>query len=137
VKRPQAVARETGLAELAAQWRARAVQLREWSGAAAESVAHAYERAADELCAEIERDSAETVTLTEAERISGYSADHIGRLLRNGTVSNAGRKNAPRVRLSDLPRKPGAALKQPTGNLHIDREARAQAVINRHVGKGA
>ena len=45
---------------------------------------------------------AETMSLTEAAERTGYSADHIGRLVRRGRLPNAGRKNAPRVRLGDL-----------------------------------
>jgi hypothetical protein len=45
---------------------------------------------------------AETLSLTEAAARTGYSANHIGRLVRQGRLTNAGRKNAPRVRLGDL-----------------------------------
>jgi hypothetical protein len=45
---------------------------------------------------------AETMSLTEAAERTGYSAEHIGRLVRRGRLPNAGRKNAPRVRLGDL-----------------------------------
>jgi len=45
---------------------------------------------------------AETLSLTEAAERTGYSAEHIGRLVRQGRLPNAGRKNAPRVRLADL-----------------------------------
>jgi hypothetical protein len=44
----------------------------------------------------------EVLSLTEAAERTGYSADHIGRLVRQGKVPNAGRKHAPKVRLSDL-----------------------------------
>lgn len=44
----------------------------------------------------------ETLSLTQAAERTGYSADHIGRLVREGRLPNAGRKNAPRVRLRDL-----------------------------------
>ena len=44
----------------------------------------------------------EALSLTEAAERTGYSAEHLGRLVRQGRLPNAGRKNAPRVRLSDL-----------------------------------
>lgn len=53
-------------------------------------------------------DADDTLNLQEAARESGYSADHLGRLLRDGKLPNAGRANAPRIRRRDLPRKPAA-----------------------------
>ena len=44
----------------------------------------------------------EPLSLTEAADRTGYTADHIGRLVRTGKVPNAGRKNAPRVLGRDL-----------------------------------
>ena len=38
-------------------------------------------------------------------RESGYSADHLGRLVRDGKIPNAGRPGAPRIARSHLPRK--------------------------------
>ncbi len=49
----------------------------------------------------------ETLTIAEAATRSGYSPDHIGRLVRKGTLRNVGMKRAPRVLAADLPRKPG------------------------------
>ncbi len=51
--------------------------------------------------------SDELVTLTEASVRCGFSADYLGRLVRSGRLSNHGRRNAPRVAVGDLPRKPG------------------------------
>ncbi len=48
----------------------------------------------------------ETLTIAEAATRSGYSRDHIGRLIRNGTLRNVGKARAPRVFAADLPRKP-------------------------------
>ncbi len=45
------------------------------------------------------------LTLTEAAATSGYSADHLGHLVREGKIPNAGRPGAPRIALRDLPRK--------------------------------
>ena len=42
---------------------------------------------------------------TPAARESGYSADHLGRLVRDGRIPNAGRPGAPRIARSHLPRK--------------------------------
>lgn len=55
----------------------------------------------------------ELLSLTDAASRCGYSADHLGALVREGKLANHGRKNAPRVRLSELPRKPGALTTTP------------------------
>ena len=47
------------------------------------------------------------LTLTEAARCSGYSREHLGRLVRDCKIPNAGRPNAPRIRLRHLPCKAG------------------------------
>jgi hypothetical protein len=51
-------------------------------------------------------DEMETLTIAQAAKQSGYSEDHIGRLIRNGTIPNVGKTGAPRVLAADLPRKP-------------------------------
>jgi len=66
---------------------------------------------------------AHTLTLRDAARESGYTADHLGRLVRNGTLPNVGRKHSPRVRACDLPRKPAAAT--------FSRSAVARAIASR------
>ena len=40
-------------------------------------------------------------------RESGHSADHLGRLVRDGNIPNAGRSGAPRIARQHLPRKAG------------------------------
>lgn len=63
----------------------------------------------DELLADVvamlDGEGNELLTVVEAARRSGYSADHLGRLVRLGSIPNAGRINAPRIRADDLPRK--------------------------------
>ncbi len=60
----------------------------------------------------------ETLTLTHAARESGYSAGHLGRLVRDGTIPNAGRPHAPRIRRADLPCK-ATALRPQAAKLHL------------------
>jgi|GEM_PF-2445613 len=43
--------------------------------------------------------------LRDAAEIGGYSVRHLGRLIKQGQIPNAGRPNAPLVRLRDLPLK--------------------------------
>jgi hypothetical protein len=45
--------------------------------------------------------------LTDAANRSGYSRDHLARLVRQHRIPNSGRRGAPRVRLRDLPIRPG------------------------------
>jgi hypothetical protein len=66
-----------------------------------------------EFCAELlsdvravlEAEQGELLTLTVAAAHSGYSADYLGSLIRQGKIANAGRPHAPRIRRVDLPRK--------------------------------
>lgn len=94
-----------GVVELVEDWKARARKLREW--AAAEEAAKAWEAAAAELEAVVVGHAERRLNLQEAAAASGYSPDHLGRLLREGRVPNAGRTHAPRIRAGDLPLKPG------------------------------
>ena len=87
---------------LLANWRRQAKSLRRYGG---DTPAAALERCAADLESTlVERDET-TFSLVEASRESGYSADHLGRLVRDGKIPNAGRPGAPRIALRDLPRK--------------------------------
>lgn len=57
-------------------------------------------------------DGEAAVSLPVARAETGYSTDHLSRLIKDGKLTNYGRKHAPRVRLSECPRKRSA-----TGNL--------------------
>ncbi|MYC52974.1 MAG: hypothetical protein F4X47_11730 [Gammaproteobacteria bacterium] len=87
---------------LPATWRRRAKGLRRYG---VETSATALERCAEELDATLVQREETTYSLVEASRESGYSADHLGRLVRDGKIPNAGRPGAPRIALKDLPRK--------------------------------
>ncbi len=49
----------------------------------------------------------ELVNLRQASAIGGYSVEHLSRMVKAGTIPNAGRSGAPRVRRCDVPHKPG------------------------------
>jgi hypothetical protein len=83
--------------------RMRAASLRLW--AADEGAAKVYDQVADELEEILRRQADHALTLAEASRETGYSDEHLGRLVRTGKIANAGRKNAPRIRRGDLPHK--------------------------------
>ena len=96
---------EVEVETLPGTWRRRAKALRRYGG---ETPAIALESCAAELkAALIDRDET-TFSLTEAARESGYSTDHLGRLVRDGKIPNAGRPGAPRIARRHLPRKTGA-----------------------------
>ena len=102
-------------AELPAIWRARAEVLAE-NGA--EGQARAVKRCAEQLELALKCHGEETVSLTRAARDRGYTPDHIGRLVRQGKFKNYGRPGAPRVRLSEIPFKPGY-LPPVSGSPHL------------------
>src|SRR5688572_26570883 len=47
------------------------------------------------------------IKLSEASRACGYTPDHLRVLIRAGKLTDYGRPHAPRVRLDELPKKPG------------------------------
>lgn len=59
--------------------------------------------AASELEAALSAHRDETLTLVEAAMESGFTADHLGQLVKRGRIPNAGRDGAPRIRRRDLP----------------------------------
>lgn len=91
----------------------------------------------DEVLADLDavaRDEGmELLTLTEAALRSGFSPDTLGRYIRQGKLANLGRKNAPRVRAADLPRKP---LRFPTRPPHVRPTSRQMARASRMTPKG-
>ncbi len=92
----------TSVQALPAAWRKRAKALRRYGG---ETPAVAMERCAAELEDTLVQRDETTFSLVEASRESGYSSDHLGRLVRDGKIPNAGRPGAPRIARRDLPRK--------------------------------
>lgn len=94
-----------GLEGLAGSWRERAQRLQDWG--AGEGLARAWKLAAMELEQALREQQGATLNLQEAARESGFSSDHLGELVRQGKIPNAGRRNAPRILRADLPIKRG------------------------------
>ncbi len=86
-------------ADLPTTWRERAAYLEQFGDPTS---AKLWRLAAVELEQALKAHGAETLSLTEAAAISGYTADHLGSLIRQGKLPNAGRPNAPRIRGSPL-----------------------------------
>jgi hypothetical protein len=85
------------------RWRAEASTLRRRG---AEAQAAALESCAEELEEEDRLLSLEAITLEDAERESGYSYSALQKMVSRGRIPNAGTAHRPRVRRSDLPKKP-------------------------------
>lgn len=74
----------------------------------------------------------ELLTLTDGAAESGYSAEYLGTLIRQGKIENAGRPHAPRIRRQDLPRKALRLPDPPTSLKLVGATPRqiARAIIN-------
>ncbi|MDE2782526.1 MAG: hypothetical protein OXK77_06195 [Gemmatimonadota bacterium] len=103
--------RSASVEGLPADWRKRAKVIRRYGG---DTPATAIERCAEDLEATLVERDGTTYSLVEASRESGYSADHLGRLVRDGKITNAGRPGAPRIARRDLPRKAHAPVEPPS-----------------------
>ena len=117
---------------LPSAWRQKADWLRRY----APEVAAAFEQCAKDLEAALNTAASELLTLQEAAQVSGYSADHLGRLIREGRLQNHGRPRAPRLRRAELPQKtPTVAHARPIAQLlgAAPRQV-AQAVASSHRG---
>jgi hypothetical protein len=86
-------------AELPEIWRLLAVQQRNLG---ADPQARTLEHCADQLSRALLQREDELLTLQGAADESGYSLDHLGRMLRERKIPNAGRKGKPLIRRADL-----------------------------------
>ena len=110
---------------LSSRWRTHAKLFRDH---AEEPLARAYEACATELEEALASEGDVALTLRQAAEESGYSADHLGRLLREGTIPNAGRPRAPRIARGHLPMKSGVA--SGPANLQLDRTQIVRSAID-------
>ena len=95
--------KSTSLRDLVSQWRTEVDLLRKRGSKA---VAAAVESCAGELEQTLVEADLEALTLDQAAEESGYSKSHLSRLIAADRLPNAGRRNAPRIKRGDLPRKP-------------------------------
>lgn len=110
---------------LADQWRDEAHALR--TRYADDRAATLFERLAEDLEETLRSTEDHLLTLQQASELSGYSIEHLGRMIREGKIPNAGRKGAPRIRLRDCPRKTtGLTATFPTPQLE---SAHAEQVV--------
>ena len=98
--------KQDSLLDLANVWIKDAKFLREHG---ASEAAVTSEKHAREVVKAVSEAEDETLTLAEAAAESGYARRTIRQKVATGEIPNVGRKNAPRIRRGDLPRKAGAA----------------------------
>jgi hypothetical protein len=90
--------------EIIERWQDRKIQ---WSKLGVQvNGAQVAEEVLQDLSAISDGHEQDLLNLRQAATVSGYSADHLGRLVKDGVLTNYGRLGAPRVRRSELPRKP-------------------------------
>jgi excisionase family DNA binding protein len=101
-----AVTASASALECLAEIRAKAVELRETFGS--EAVARALEWAAKRFEEALASADGELLSLSEAAKRSGYSAEHLARLVRSGRIPDprpCGSKGRIYLRESDLPKR--------------------------------
>ncbi len=91
------------LTTLNERWREKAELFRQHGH---EATARTYEVCSAELEAALRGTEEELLDLQEAAREPGYRPDHLGRLVHDGKIPNFGRRNAPKIKRNDLPRRP-------------------------------
>ncbi len=109
-------------ADLAQEFRSTAKVFREHAD---ESVAIAYEKCASRVEQAFNEEDNVLLNLQQAAEESGFTSDHLGRLVREGKIPNAGRPGAPRIARRHLPIKshstvPGVAFAAPGGDTSIE-----------------
>jgi hypothetical protein len=100
------------LGSLPNQWRTEAAMVRRLG---ADAQAKTLEKCAADLEAREREEQLSLVTLREAEGLSGFTYSALEKMVRTGRLPNAGTKYRPRLRVADLPRKPGTKLHAETG----------------------
>lgn len=101
----------------------------------AESLAKALESAAEDVEQTVMRWLREPLSVNEASAESGYSAEYLRRLVRDGKLPNAGTKGAIRIRRIDLPSKYGSSSDGSEGDARIgSRTQMARSVVESERG---
>ena len=97
--------KQDSLLDLANGWIKDAKFLREHG---ASEAATTSEKHAREVVEAVKQAEDEELTLDEAAAASGYARRTLREKVSSGEIPNAGRKNAPRIRRGDLPKRVGS-----------------------------
>ncbi len=117
-------------ADLPAAFKAIASDAREYT--ADERAAAIWERAAEMVEESLRRSGLERLTLPQAAAESGYSRDHLRRLIDEGTIPNASAADGSKAILrKDLPKKPGHGVAAVRPTVASSRLQAARAVAGR------
>jgi len=98
------------------EWRSRAAFFQDHN---LNDIASLIQKLAQELEDALDAEADQVFTLTEAAEVSAVSREHLGRLIREGRIPNAGRKGAPRILGQHIPRNVGVALPAPSASDHL------------------
>ena len=115
-------------ADLLQLWQQRADFLHQYGDP---NSARIWRTAAVELERALEAFGAETLTVDEAAKVTGYTPDYIRKQIAAGDLPNAGRKNAPRVRRGDLKAKPQGGRGRPPRRAAQQSESKQVTPINK------
>ena len=115
------------LARLPQEFRAKAKISRSVAGA--ETAAYIWEQAAQAVEQRLGEAFLEPLSLDQAETESGYTRNHLSRMLRESTLPNSGTTQDPRILRKHLPRKPGHGVDQGELQPASSRMQAARAVI--------
>lgn len=113
-------------ADLTAAFKAIAAAAREYT--ADERAAAIWERAAEMLEEALRQSGLERLTLQQAALESGYSVDHLRRLIDEGKVPNASVDGQKSILRMHLPRKPGHGVAPAHSTVPSSRLQAARAV---------
>jgi hypothetical protein len=92
----------TTITELTTAWREQAKELERYQAHAQAATLQLCAAQLDETARRIDDG---VLSLADASRRSGYSADHLSKLVATNRIPNAGRKGKPLIRVRDLPKK--------------------------------
>lgn len=115
------------LAHLPEDFRLNAAQAKRLTGS--DAAAHVWEEAAREVERKLKEAQLEPLTLEDAELESGYSRSHLRRMVKEGTLPNAGTEMHPLVLRVHLPRKPGFGVDRDEPRPASSRTQAARAVL--------
>lgn len=99
----------SAMQDLVTRWRNEAATVERCG---CESIGKLIRRLTIELEEALRDDQDETLTLAEAALESGYSVEHLRKLLAKDRIPNAGEKGRPRICRRDLPARPVAGKRQ-------------------------